>query len=78
MPHPRVASSTFILGAWGCGAFGYDASIVAQLFGEALERDYRGVFERVVFAVLDSTPETRFIGPFRERFVEASGHTDAR
>lgn len=61
--HPSV-----VLGAWGCGAFGGDAEDVARRFAEALAGPFRGVFEAVVFAVLDSSPERRFIGPFERRF----------
>jgi uncharacterized protein (TIGR02452 family) len=44
-----------VLGAWGCGVFRNDAGMVARLFGEFLlgEGRYAGVFEEVVFAVLD-------------------------
>lgn len=38
-----------VLGAWGCGAFGNDAEIVAELFRKNLEKF--GDFEQVVFAV---------------------------
>lgn len=57
-----------VLGAWGCGVFGNEPAMVAGLFGEALEGSFAGVFERVVFAVLDWSPERRFVGPFEERF----------
>ena len=45
-----------VLGAWGCGVFGGDAEMVARLFRDALEGDFRGVFAHVVFAVLDREP----------------------
>lgn len=64
----RVAAhhgdEALVLGAWGCGAFGNDPTLVARLFGEALER-WRGAFSHVAFAVLDWSPERRFITPFR-------------
>lgn len=56
-----------VLGAWGCGAFGGDAEDVARRFAEALAGPFFGVFEEVVFAVLDTSPEQRFIGPFARR-----------
>ena len=55
--------STLVLGAWGCGAFGNDAARTARDFRAALE-EQAGVFEQVVFAVTDWSPERRFLGPF--------------
>ena len=60
--------ASVVLGAWGCGAFGGDTDSVAEIFKEALAGPFRGVFEEVVFAVLDATEELRFIGPFERRF----------
>eukprot|EP00299_Pterocystis_sp_00344_P019648 c9720_g1_i1.p3 GENE.c9720_g1_i1~~c9720_g1_i1.p3 ORF type:complete len:131 (+),score=39.82 c9720_g1_i1:618-1010(+) len=40
-----------ILGAYGCGVFKNDPEEVAQAFQEVLQRDFRGVFETVVFAI---------------------------
>lgn len=57
-----------VLGAWGCGAFGGDPELVARRFEAALRGSYRGVFAEVVFAVLDTSPERRTIGPFERRF----------
>lgn len=57
-----------LLGAWGCGAFGGDSSVMARLFKEALEGEFRGQFERVVFGITDWSEERRFIGPFEEIF----------
>jgi uncharacterized protein (TIGR02452 family) len=54
-----------VLGAWGCGAFGNDPALVAELFGAALCGPYAGTFTRVCFSILDWSPEQRFIGPFR-------------
>jgi uncharacterized protein (TIGR02452 family) len=58
-----------VLGAWGCGVFGNDRAFVARAFGAELDADYAGVFEDVVFAVLDWSEERRFIRPFVERFA---------
>jgi uncharacterized protein (TIGR02452 family) len=57
-----------VLGAWGCGVFGNDSREIAELFHQALAGDFRGVFRRVVFAVLDSSSGQRFIGPFAAVF----------
>lgn len=54
----------FILGAWGCGAFGLDREMMAGIFRDALSGPFRGVFDEVVFAITDWSDERRFIGPF--------------
>jgi uncharacterized protein (TIGR02452 family) len=57
-----------VLGAWGCGAFGGDAELVAERFHHALRTDFRGVFAEVVFAILDTSRDRRTIDPFLRRF----------
>lgn len=57
-----------VLGAWGCGAFGNDCQDIAELFKKALDEDFAGVFEHVVFAVSDWSDEDKYIGPFRRVF----------
>jgi uncharacterized protein (TIGR02452 family) len=59
---------TLVLGAWGCGVFGNDSGEVAELFRQALAGPFRGVFARVVFAVLDWSEDRHFIGPFAQAF----------
>lgn len=61
-----------VLGAWGCGVFRNDPSMIAQLFAAAL-RGYAGRFDRVVFTVLDTSEDKRIIGPFIEAFQTYSG-----
>ncbi len=65
----REGHASVVLGAWGCGAFGGDTGLVAERFHAALYGPFRGVFTTVVFAVLDSTAERRFIGPFERMFA---------
>ncbi len=60
----RHGHEGLVLGAWGCGAFGNDGNLVAQLFRKSLEVDFRGAFEHVVFAITDWSNDQRFIGPF--------------
>ncbi|MGW7434537.1 TIGR02452 family protein [Streptomyces sp. NPDC054849] len=48
-----------VLGAWGCGVFQNDPAEVAEAFRSLLAGRFAGVFERVVFGVLDRKPETR-------------------
>ena len=55
----------FILGAWGCGAFGLDPEMMASIFRDAITGPFLGVFDELVFAITDWSPEQRFIGPFR-------------
>lgn len=57
-----------VLGAWGCGVFKNDPEAVAELFAKALRGRFAGCFAKAVFAVLDSSDERRFIGPFEQRF----------
>lgn len=56
-----------ILGAWGCGAFGNDAELVAQLFAAALA-ELPGVFRNVTFAILSRDPEDYNLKSFRQNF----------
>jgi uncharacterized protein (TIGR02452 family) len=60
---------SLILGAWGCGAFGNDGHQVAELFHRALTVDFAGAFKEVTFAIVDTSPEERFISPFAQRFA---------
>lgn len=48
-----------VLGAWGCGAFGNDAQIIAKLYFKALKEiryndlSHESLFKQIYFAVLD-------------------------
>src|SRR5262249_27222823 len=57
-----------VLGAWGCGVFKNDPELIADQFAKALRGRFAGAFAKVVFAVLDSSEEKYFIGPFEQRF----------
>ncbi|MFD9357736.1 TIGR02452 family protein [Streptomyces sp. NPDC060031] len=48
-----------VLGAWGCGVFQNDPAEVAEAFRALLAGRFAGVFERVVFGVLDRKPQPR-------------------
>ena len=67
---------SLVLGAWGCGAFGNDGHQVADLFHRALEGDFKGAFKEVTFAIVDTSPERKFIRPFAERFRPPSEPVD--
>ena len=62
--------TSLVLGAWGCGAFGNDAASTANDFRSALEFSFDGVFEQIVFAITDWSPERMFLGPFCKAFGE--------
>lgn len=57
-----------VLGAWGCGAFGNDSGEVATLFHRALTENFPGAYRHVIFAIVDWSPEKRFVGPFQKAF----------
>ncbi|MBO5497361.1 MAG: TIGR02452 family protein [Oscillospiraceae bacterium] len=63
-----------VLGAWGCGAFGNDAAVVAELFKDAL-KDFnwdglsvRELFRNIVFAVRSRGGVSYNYAQFNERF----------
>lgn len=60
--------TALVLGAWGCGAFGNDPHRTAVDFRHALEHAFKGVFDDVVFAIADWSPQRRYLGPFRNVF----------
>ena len=66
----RHDHDAIVLGAWGCGAFGNDGRVIAELFHESLIHRFRGAFARVVFAIRDWSEDKRFIGPFEHAFQD--------
>lgn len=60
---------TLVLGAWGCGVFRNDPSVVADLFAKHLAGTFAGAFERVVFAVYDRKAGSPTLAAFRARFT---------
>jgi uncharacterized protein (TIGR02452 family) len=60
--------AALVLGAWGCGAFANDPHRTAVDFRQALENEFMGAFSDIVFAIVDWSPERRFLGPFRDAF----------
>lgn len=50
-----------VLGAMGCGAFQNPPGEVARIYSEVLgETEWNGVFEEIVFAVLDTKGEGNY------------------
>jgi uncharacterized protein (TIGR02452 family) len=60
-----------VLGAWGCGVFRNDPGEVADAFHThlAVGGAFSSVFERVVFAVWDRSPDSANRAAFAERFA---------
>ncbi|GAA1018025.1 TIGR02452 family protein [Acrocarpospora pleiomorpha] len=61
-----------VLGAWGCGVFRNDPREVADAFHTHLTGAFSTVFERVVFAVWDRSPESTNRAAFADRFTSWS------
>lgn len=60
---------TLLLGAWGCGVFRNQPSMVADAFGQWLESDrFSKSFERIVFAIYDPSKKKETFAAFRNRF----------
>ncbi len=59
---------TLILGAWGCGVFQNDPQTIASVFRELLGDEFKGCFERVVFAVYDTSASKRTFKAFTDIF----------
>ncbi len=47
-------AEVLVLGAWGCGAFGQDATIMAEIFKSVLSH-YKGYFKIIEFAIRSHT-----------------------
>jgi uncharacterized protein (TIGR02452 family) len=60
-----------VLGAWGCGVFRNDPAMVAQTFRELLASNgpYWKRFQKVVFAVLDTSQSQRKYQTFFDRLA---------
>ncbi len=59
---------TLILGAWGCGVFQNDPSLIAKMFSELLEGEFKNCFERVIFAIFDNTQTKKVYNAFLKVF----------
>lgn len=57
-----------ILGAYGCGVFRNDPKKIARWWKELLYEDFAGVFETVIFAVLDRSAAGNCIKAFQAEF----------
>jgi uncharacterized protein (TIGR02452 family) len=59
-----------ILGAWGCGVFQNEPSMVAQMFADLLltKGQFWGRFKSVIFSVLDTSKQPNTFTEFHKRF----------
>ncbi|MDY7016400.1 MAG: TIGR02452 family protein [Cyanobacteriota bacterium] len=59
-----------VLGAWGCGVFRNEPSVVARMFADYLRQNgsFWGRFKSVLFSVLDSTKTGKTVLEFESRF----------
>ncbi|OKH40076.1 TIGR02452 family protein [[Phormidium ambiguum] IAM M-71] len=59
-----------VLGAWGCGVFRNNPSVVAQMFADLLlaNGQFSGRFKSVLFSVLDTRGERKIFPEFSNRF----------
>jgi uncharacterized protein (TIGR02452 family) len=60
-----------VLGAWGCGVFRNEPSLVAQMFADLLlnEGKFANKFKTVLFSVLDITESKNIFTKFNSRFA---------
>ncbi len=59
-----------VLGAWGCGVFGNDPTLVARIFAQHLAgARLGGKFNNVRFSVLDDSPGELTLAAFRHEFA---------
>lgn len=60
-------NDSLVLSAFGCGAFKNDPRTIANLYKEVLDGEFKGVFRRLVFAIIDSQG-TQNCATFQEVF----------
>ncbi len=60
--------ASIVLGAWGCGVFKNDPGTIARLFKEALQDRFRGAYQQVVFAVLNTSRKRDTLQAFENEF----------
>lgn len=63
---------TLILGAWGCGVFRNDPSVVAQSFAIHICGKWAGRFRKIVFSVLDTSEGQETFLAFVSAFKKAA------
>lgn len=72
----EVASSlgytALVLGAWGCGLLGNDATETAKVFRTLLQGEFCGRFGDIVFAITDWSPERKFLASFAQELMSGA------
>lgn len=58
-----------VLGAWGSGVFGLPKGMMPLIFKWYLDNSFKGTFQNVIFAVLDTSKEEYYIEPFKKVFL---------
>lgn len=67
----RFGYRNITLGAWGCGAFGHDAKLIAHLFRNVIVDDmFHEFFDSILFAVLDKSRDKYNYLAFRDTFAD--------
>lgn len=64
-------TSTLILGAWGCGAFGGDPTVISELFVKALKTDQLGSYYREVHFAIPGNQADHNARTFRNALRQA-------
>jgi uncharacterized protein (TIGR02452 family) len=57
-----------VLGAWGCGVFRNEPTVVATVFADLLRDRFRSAFDLVRFSVYDTQPGLPVFTPFASAF----------
>lgn len=60
---------TLILGAWGCGVFQNDSKMIAEMFADLLKNEFKNCFERVNFAIYDTSSKRKIYRDFKTVFA---------
>lgn len=55
-----------VLGAWGCGVFRNDPLMVADAFSCLLLGEFADVFDQVIFAIYDKSPDQAVVKAFEQ------------
>lgn len=57
-----------VLGSWGCGSYQNNPYLISNLFHQIISMNFKGSYRRIIFAILDNSPEKKIIEPFEQAF----------